>query len=68
MGKANQSLRDELSVKHIPYWELAKSVGVHESTIIRWMRVPLSPENMARIRIAINEIMVLREGGAGNAL
>ena len=68
MGKANQSLRDELSMKHIPYWQIAEIVGVHESTVIRWMRVPLSPERIARIRIAINEIMELREGGAVNAL
>ena len=68
MGKANQSLRDELAMKHIPYWQLAEAVGVHESSIIRWLRTPLSPENTARIRIAINEIMELREGGANNAL
>ena len=33
MGKANQPLRDELKEKGIPYWQIAKYVGVNETTI-----------------------------------
>ena len=33
----------------------------------RWLRVPLIPEQAERIRVAIGEIIELREGGTGNA-
>lgn len=68
MGKANQKLRDELTIKHIPFWQLAEQMGVHENTVVRWLRTPLSPETAARVRIAINEITALREGCGENAL
>lgn len=67
MGKANQPLRNELKEKGIPYWQIAKHVGVNETTIVRWLRVPLIPEQAERIRVAIGEIIELREGGTGNA-
>lgn len=68
MGKANQGIRNELREKDIPHWQLAQTLGVHETTLVRWLRSPLSPENTACIRIAINEIMELREGGSSIAL
>ena len=68
MGKANQGIRDELARNQIPHWLLAQTLGVHETTLVRWLRSPLSPERTASIRIAINEIRELREGGVHNAL
>lgn len=62
MAKANQEIRDELLIKHIPYWRIAEVIGVHEMTIVRWLRIPLSKENEVRIRKAISTIDESRVG------
>ena len=31
MGKANQGIRNELREKDIPHWQLAQTLGVHET-------------------------------------
>ena len=67
MEKANQLLRDELKEKGVPYWQIAQYIGVHETTILRWLRTPLIPEQTERIRIAVDEIIEVREGGCTNA-
>lgn len=67
MKKCNQSLREELKEKNVPYWQIAKFVGVCENTIVRWLRVPLTEEQAERIQVAVNRIVESRNGGVGNA-
>lgn len=67
MEKANKCLREELRAKSIPFWQVAQYVGVNETTIVRWFRVPLSSEQTERIYTALNRIDELRNGGAENA-
>lgn len=67
MEKCNQSLREELKEKNVPYWQIAKFVGVCENTIVRWLRVPLTAEQAERIQVAVNRIVESRNGGVGNA-
>lgn len=61
MEKANKVLREELKAKGIPYWQLAVVIGVNETTIVRWMRTPLSEDKVARIRAAIVDITENKE-------
>lgn len=67
MEKANKCLREELRAKNIPFWQVAQYVGVNETTIVRWLRVPLSSEQAERIYTAVNRIVELRSGGTENA-
>lgn len=60
--KANSDLRDCLYNARIPLWMLADSMGVHENTVIRWLRRPVTPEHRERIERAVEEILSKREG------
>lgn len=59
--KANGALRRCLYNARIPMWEVARVIGVHENTIIRWLREPLSEERRQRIERAVVEILDARE-------
>lgn len=67
MMKANQSLRDKLKESGICYWQLAEYIGVHENTIVRWLRTPLSKEHEQLICYAMNAVRAAEKGGGGNA-
>lgn len=67
MMKANQALRKKLNENGITYWQLAEYIGVHENTIVRWMRTPLSQEHEQLIRYAMNAVRAVQKGGGGNA-
>lgn len=55
----NIQLRSVLKMKGIPFWKIAKIIGISEPTMTRWMREPLSKEHYEKIMDAINQI----EGG-----
>lgn len=55
--KANLNVRDAAQNAGIPLWRVAAEVGIAEATIIRWLRVPLSPEKEKRIMDAISKLM-----------
>lgn len=48
-----------LQREKIAYWQIAEYYGVHDNTVVRWMRNP-TPEDAARIEDAINEIVAAR--------
>lgn len=60
--KANGDLRSRLYYARIPMWQLADTLGVHENTVVRWLRHPVTPEQQERIERAIVEILKKREG------
>lgn len=49
----------ELQARNISYWEVAEELGVHENTVIKWMRKP-DEEHEARIFAAIEAISQAR--------
>ncbi|EJR16205.1 hypothetical protein V7024_10760 [Bacillus sp. JJ864] len=54
MTNRNQDIK---SMKgKIPNWVIAEKLGVHENTIIRWLRSDLSIERKQRIITVIKEI------------
>jgi AcrR family transcriptional regulator len=40
----------------IPLWRIAKKLGVHEMTVIRWFRDEMEAEKKVRVLGAIQEI------------
>ena len=49
--KKNRDVRDFLKQKHVYQWEVAERLGVHETTVIRWLREEL-PEERKQAMIA----------------
>lgn len=42
--------------RNIPLWRIAKSLGVHEMTVIRWFREEMDEEKKQRVLYAIDEV------------
>ncbi len=59
---ANFELKQMLKREKIPYWQIAEKLNVHESTIIRWLRIELSPEQRFNIIRAAYSITQERGG------
>lgn len=54
MSNENQEVK--AAKGNIPLWRIAKKVGCHEMTVIRWMREEMDEEKKARVLGAIAEI------------
>jgi len=54
--KPNQETRDFLNSKGLYIWQLAELVGVHETTMTKWLRMPLNVEQKQRVAEAIKEL------------
>ena len=61
MHSANREIREYLRAKSIPLWEVADVIGVHENTVIRWMRSDLDSSKREIVNNAISKIMEKRE-------
>ena len=64
--KANVSVREDIGRNLIRHWELARALGVSETTLVRWLRSPLSLEKTTRIYNAIGEILEARKRGGSS--
>ncbi|MDD6229748.1 MAG: hypothetical protein PUA95_03335 [Lactimicrobium massiliense] len=56
MIKNNQDIRQEMADNDLPYWMVAAEIGISESTLIRWMRLPLSDDKKAQVEEAIDSL------------
>lgn len=56
MTKENGIVRQLARSAGIPLWMIAKTIGVSEPTLIRWMRLPLAKDKEQRIMEAISEL------------
>ena len=54
--KANQTVRAMAKKAGIKHWQIAEYLGISEPTIVRWLRVPLSPEREKMVIEAIQKI------------
>ena len=59
----NNDIKAEMKRAGVSQWRVAEKLGVAESTLIRWLRFPLSPEREAEIMAAIRELAQERSGG-----
>lgn len=55
-GKENQRVRKAARAAGIPIWKIAVRIGVCEQTLIRWLRVPLTPDREKMVMEAIAEL------------
>lgn len=54
--KANQTIREAAKRKSVKHWQIAEYLGISEPTIMRWLRVPLSPEREKAVMEAIEAL------------
>ena len=54
--KSNSKVRAELARNGLFIWQLAEAVGVHETTMTKWLRTPLNDEQQARVDKALSEL------------
>lgn len=54
--KANLKIRETAKQAGIKHWQIAERLGISEPTIVRWLRVPLSPEREKMVLDAIRAI------------
>lgn len=52
--KANREIREAKG--DIPFWMIAFHLNIHETTLVRWLRVELSDEEKQNILTAIKKI------------
>ena len=49
----NERIRNEIKRSGVAQWRIAAYIGVAESTLIRWLRFPLTDDRESKIRAAI---------------
>ena len=54
--KTNSAIKQRAKAARIYWWQIAAKIGVAESTIIRWLRLPLSGEHEGAILAAIEAL------------
>ena len=54
--KANQTIRDAAKRNGVRHWQIAEYLCISEPTMVRWLRVSLSPERKKAIMEAIEAI------------
>lgn len=56
MNKANKEIRQAISESGAYHWQVAEQLGVHETTLSRWLRVELNESNKQAILKALDEL------------
>lgn len=41
----------------IPLWRIAEKLGIHEKTLIAWLRIKVEPKKMQRILAALEQVL-----------
>ena len=54
--KENILVREKIKCLNLKHWQIALTMGISEQTLVRWLRVPLSPEKEKAILMAITKL------------
>ena len=57
---SNKELECLMKQENIYKWQVAKKIGIHETSFIRWFREELSEERKQKVMLAIEEIKLDR--------
>ena len=57
---SNKELECLMKQENIYKWQVAKKIGIHETSFIRWFREELSEERKQQVMSAIEEIKLDR--------
>lgn len=60
---ANLEIRTEMYKAGIKYYELAKKVGIHPTTLSAWMREELDGEHLEQVEEAIEKLKAEKKAG-----
>lgn len=60
--KANQDIRRRAEKLGLPLWELAQAVGISDTTLTKWLRMPLPLMDPRRTRLLCALDKIEREG------
>jgi len=55
MEKPNQDIRNYARSHGVPMWSVAQGLGIAESTIMKWLRLPLTEERKRQMIAIIDE-------------
>jgi len=55
MTKPNQDIRNYARSHGVPLWSVAQGLGIAESTIMKWLRLPLTEERKQQMIEIIDE-------------
>ena len=58
--KKNRDVRQVMKDKRVFQWEVAERLGVHETTVIRWMRTELPEDKKKAILDAVAAVVAAR--------
>lgn len=53
--RANQDIREKVKEAGLTMWEVSLELGVHETTLVRWLRVEAIGDKRERILEAIKQ-------------
>ena len=57
---SNKEIEQLLKQEHIYKWQIAKTIGLHETSFVRWFREPLTKEQQMQILSAIQSIKLAK--------
>ena len=60
-NEANQDIRKRAEALELPLWRLAEAAGISDTTITRWLRVPLPLCDPRRVQLMSALAMIERE-------
>lgn len=55
--RANLDIRSQISNARLRNWEIARAVGISDSTFSKWLRTDLTGERKERVEKAINDLI-----------
>lgn len=56
----NRAIKERLHRENIYMWQVAKRLGIHETTFCKWFREELSNEQATKVLSAIDDIKLNR--------
>lgn len=52
----SEIVRREIRYRGLRHWEVAKAIGIHETTFCRWLREEVDEDRFRIIMLAIQEV------------
>lgn len=53
--RPNKEIRREIQKSEMKTWEIAKVLGISESTLYRWLRTEFTPDQLQTLRQILKE-------------
>lgn len=57
MELANKNIRNLIATNRLKHWEVAKQIGIADTTLSVWLRLPLNDDREEKVQKAIDELL-----------